>query len=99
MDKPKLMDLVVAAIRVRHYSMRTEKAYCLWIRRHILFHGKRHPRELGKEQLEQFFSRLAVHDQVSSSTQNQALAALLFLYKVVLELELPRLDGVIRSQR
>lgn len=98
MDKPKLMDQVVAAIRVRHYSIRTEKAYCLWIRRYILFHDKRHPRELGKAELERFLSHLAVHDHVSSSTQNQALAALLFLYKVVLEMELPWLDGVIRSQ-
>lgn len=92
MDKPKLMDQVVAAIRVRHYSIRTEKAYCLWIRRYILFHDKRHPRGLGKAELERFLSHLAVHDHVSSSTQNQALAALLFLYKVVLEMELLRLQ-------
>ncbi len=99
MEKPKLMEQVVAAIRVRHYSIRTEQSYCLWIRRFIHFHGVRHPRELGKNEVEQFLSHLAVKQQVSSSTQSQALAALLFLYKQVLEIELPWLDGIVRSQR
>lgn len=99
MEKPKLMEQVVAAIRVRHYSRKTEQAYCHWILRYIRFHGIRHPRELGKAEIEQFLSHLAVKREVSGATQNQALAALLFLYKQVLEMELPWLDGIIRAHR
>ncbi|MBM4245656.1 MAG: hypothetical protein FJ148_17920 [Deltaproteobacteria bacterium] len=77
---PRLLDRVRASIRARHYSQRTEKAYVHWIRRYILFHGKRHPETLGAAEIESFLSALAVQGKVAASTQNQALAALLFLY-------------------
>ncbi|NQD38577.1 integron integrase [Permianibacter sp. IMCC34836] len=95
----KLMDQVVEKLRVEHYSLRTEKTYCHWIRRFILFHRKRHPAEMGKYEVEQFLSALAVKDKVSASTQNQALAALLFLYRKVLSTDLPWLDDVVRARR
>jgi len=79
-QKPKLLDQVREAIRMRHYSMRTEEAYVSWIKRFILFHGKRHPLEMGEDEITRYLSALAVHEQVSASTQNQALAALMFLY-------------------
>ena len=97
--KPKLLDQVRAAIRVRHYSIRTEEAYVHWIKRFIFFHGKRHPVDMGKEELEQFLSMLAVDKQVSASTQNQALSGLLFLYRHVLEQEVGWLDNVVRAKR
>jgi len=78
--KPRLLDQVSQAIRTRHYNPRTEKAYVPWIR-FILFHGKRHPNELGASEIERFLSGLATRSNVSASTQNQALSALLFLYK------------------
>src|SRR5438552_565931 len=78
---PRLLDRVRKRIRTRHYSRRTEKAYVGWIRRYILFHGRQHPREMGAEELSRFLSSLAVDAKVSASTQNQALAALLFLYR------------------
>jgi integrase len=77
--KPRLLDRVRAALRIRHYSRRTEEAYVAWIRRYILFHGKRHPVEMGAPELTRFLSSLAVGGQVAASTQNQALSALLFL--------------------
>jgi Phage integrase, N-terminal SAM-like domain len=76
--RPRLLDQVRAAIRTRHYSLRTEEAYIGWIRRFILFHGKRHPAEMGKAEIERFLTSLAVQRRVAASTQNQALAALLF---------------------
>ncbi len=76
----KLLDQVREAIRIKHYSYRTEESYVYWIRRYILFHNKRHPREMGKGEMEAFLSHLAVKEQVAASTQNQALSALLFLY-------------------
>ena len=79
------LEQVRAAIRVRHYSIRTEESYLFWVRRFILFHGKRHPRELGESQVGEFLTHLAVDRKVSASTQNQALNALVFLYKAVLE--------------
>ncbi len=97
--KPKLLDQVREAIRTRHYSYRTEEAYVGWIRRYILFHGKRHPREMGKEEVSAFLTALAVQRNVSASTQNQALAAILFLYRDVLECELGWLDDVVRAKR
>jgi len=75
-------------LRVRHYSPRTEACYCHWVKRFILFHGKRHPRELGAAEVEQFLTHLAVRGRVSASTRNQALNALVFLYKQVLEIDL-----------
>ena len=93
-QEPRLLDRVREALRVRHYSLRTEVAYVDWVRRFVLFHGKRHPREMGVPEIESFLSHLALDRKVSGSTQNQAKAALLFLYKHVLELELPWLEVV-----
>ena len=95
--KPKLLDQVRDAIRTRHYSRRTEEAYVGWIRRFILFHGKRHPGEMGKMEIEQFLTALAVKRNVAASTQNQALAAILFLYKEVLARDPGLLDDVVRE--
>jgi site-specific recombinase XerD len=81
-------------IRVRHYSIRTEQAYCDWIKRFILFHRKRHPADMGAPEVEAFLTHLAVKSNVSAATQNQAKAALLFLYRHVLAIELPWLDNV-----
>jgi site-specific recombinase XerD len=81
--KPKLLDQVRDAIRLRHYSIRTEQAYTDWIKRFILFHHKRHPGDMGETEVIQFLTHLARHDNVAASTQNQALSALLFLYKVM----------------
>ena len=75
----KLLDQVRDAIRLKHYAYRTEETYVQWIRRYILFHNKRHPQEMGKAEIEAFLTHLAVQGQVSASTQNQALSALLFL--------------------
>lgn len=95
---PRLLDRVREAIRTRHYSRRTEEAYLLWIRRFIVFHGKRHPRDLGEAEVAAFLSSLATRG-VSASTQNQALSALLFLYEVIVGRKLPWMDGVVRAQR
>jgi integron integrase len=83
-EKPKLLDMVRLAIRTRHYSRRTEEAYVDWIRRFIIFHGKRHPAEMGEREITAFLTHLAVERKVSASTQNQALNGILFLYKNVL---------------
>lgn len=93
----KLLDRMRRVIRTRHYSYRTEQAYVHWARRFILFHGKQHPSKLGKEAIEAYLSHLAVDRSVSPSTQNQALSAILFLYRQVLEIELPWLDEVVRA--
>ena len=98
-NKPRLMDLVRGAIRVRHYSRRTEAAYLGWIRRFILFHGKQHPAEMGAEEITRFLSSLATERHVSASTQNQALSAILFLYRYVLNQEVPWLDDLVRAKR
>jgi integron integrase len=97
--KPRLLDQVRDAIRARHYSYRTEQAYVGWIRRYILFHRKRHPVEMGKVDIERFLTALAVDRHVAASTQNQALAALLFLYKEVLRKDPGWLEGVVRAKR
>ncbi len=97
--KPRLLARVRCAIRERHYSPRTEDAYVRWIRRFIFFNGVRHPAELGAEQLSAFLNSLAVKDQVTASTQNQALAALLFLYRQVLGQDFPWLDNLVRAKR
>ncbi|GIX29424.1 MAG: integron integrase [Burkholderiales bacterium] len=96
---PRLFDQLREALRVRHYSLRTEQAYVHWTKRYILFHGKRHPRELGAAQVQEFLTWLAVEGGVSASTQGQALAALLFLYKQVLGMDLPWLDELVRAKR
>jgi integron integrase len=97
--QPRLLDRVRIAIRTRHYSLRTEEAYVAWIKRFILFHNKRHPLEMGEPEINRFLSHLAIDAKVSSSTQNQALAALLFLYRNVLEKSFPTLEGVVRAKR
>jgi len=97
-QSPKLLDQLRGAIRVRHYSIRTEEAYVDWARRFILFHGKRHPKVMGAEEVTAFLTHLALERKVSSSTQNQAKSALLFLYREVLGMELPWLDEVIAAK-
>lgn len=96
---PKLLDRVRLAIRARHYSRRTSEAYVPWIRRYILFHGKRHPDQMGAPEMAAFLSSLATREQVSASTQNQALSALLFLYRHVLDKDLGPLPLVPRAKR
>jgi integron integrase len=95
---PKLLDQVSARLRVKHYSLRTEKSYLDWIKRYILHHGKRHPLEMGAVEVEDFLTHLAVARNVSASTQNQAKSALLFLYKEVLGVDLPWLDNVTQAK-
>jgi integron integrase len=96
---PRLLDQVRMQLRTKQYSYRTEKSYIGWIRRFILFHGKRHPREMGAREIEAFLSHLAVNRNVASATQNQALNAILFLYRNVLEVDLPWLDNVTRAKK
>lgn len=98
-QQPKLLDRLRIHLRTRHYSIRTEEAYVDWARRFILFHDKRHPQDMGAAEVEAFLSHLAVDRQVSASTQNQAKAALLYLYKQVLAINLPWLDEVIQAKR
>lgn len=97
--QPRLLDRVRTAIRTRHYSLRTEEAYVGWIRRYVVFHNKRHPLEMGEREINAFLSHLAVKGRVSASTQNQALCALLFLYRWVLEEPFPTLENVVRAKR
>jgi integron integrase len=97
--KPRLLDQVREAVRVRHYSYRTEEQYVFWVRRYILFHGKRHPLDMGAGEVEAFLSSLAVHGNVAAATQNQALAALVFLYRHVLRQDLPWLNNVVRARK
>jgi len=98
-NPPKLLDQVVAKIRFKHYSRRTELTYSHWIKRFILFHGKRHPREMGAAEIESFLSALATERNVSASTQNLALSSLLFLYKEVLAIDLPWLDNITPAKK
>ncbi len=95
----KLLDVVKEALRIRHYSYRTEQAYCDWIKRYILFHHKSHPRDMGAPEVEAFLNHLATEGHVAASTQNQALAALLFLYKQVLHQELETELELVRAKR
>ena len=95
---PGLLDVVRNKIRVKHYSIRTEKTYIHWIKSYLHFHSMQHPRDLGAEHIEKYLTHLAVNRNVSASTQNLAFSALLFLYKQVLEIDLPRLDGVTRAK-
>jgi len=96
---PRLLDQVRDRIRLKHYSIRTEESYVDWIRRFVLFQGKRHPREMGAQEVEAFLTHLAVQGKVSASTQNQAKSALLFLYKEVLAEELPWLNEIETAKR
>jgi integrase len=98
-NKPKLLDQVRDVIRRKHFSIRTEQSYVDWIRRFILFHNKRHPRDMAEAEVTEFLTHLARDNRVAASTQNQALSALLFLYKQVLKQEIGWLDGVERAKR
>ncbi len=96
---PKLLDQLRDKVRLRHYSLSTERQYVHWVKRFILFHGKRHPADLGPAAVEAFLTHLAVDGNVAASTQNQALSALLFLYREVLGLDLPWMQDVVRAKR
>lgn len=98
LQPPRLLDQLRSEIRVRHLSLSTEEAYAEWVRRFILFHGKRHPRDMGVREVEAFLSHLAVARKVSGSTQNQAKSALLFLYRHVLKVALPWLEEVVQAK-
>jgi integron integrase len=95
---PKLLDQVRDKIRLKHYSLRTEQAYVDWVKRFVLFHKKRHPAEMGAKEVEAFLTHLAVVGNVAASTQNQAKSALLFLYREVLQQDLPWLEGVAQAK-
>jgi integrase len=98
MQAPKLLDQVRTVIRVKHFSLSTEHSYVAWIRRFILFHHKRHPSDMGEDEIRQFISYLAVHAKISASTQTVALSALLFLYRDVLKQELPYVKNIERAK-
>lgn len=97
--KPKLLDLLHEALRSRHYSRHTETTYCHWVRRFIFFHNVRHRAEMAEPEINSFLTHLAVNDPVSASTQNQALCALLFLYRHILEREIGQLGDVVRARK
>jgi len=96
---PRLLDQVRNELRFMHYSKRTEQSYVQWIKRFIYFHNKRHPRDMGSKEITAYLTHLAVNRHVSASTQNQALSALLFLYKKVLKIDLPWMDDIQRAKR
>jgi integrase len=98
-QRPKLLEIFRDELRVRRYATRTGKTYESWIRRFIRFHHLRHPREMGTVEIHQFLTHLAVVEQVSASTQNQALSALLFLYRYVLKSDVGILEGLVRAHR
>ncbi len=98
-SRTRLLDQVRERLRFKHYSLRTEHSYVEWIRRYILFHGKQHPKEMGAREVTAFLTHLAVKGKVASATQNQALAALLFLYREVLNLQLPWLAEIERPMK
>lgn len=99
MQRPKLLDKLREALRSRHYSQRTEHTYCLWVRRFIYFHNVRHPSDMAEPEINAFLTHLAVKEKVSASTQNQALSALLFLYRYVLDREVGNLGDIIRARK
>jgi len=96
---PRLMDRMREQMRCRHYSHRTEETYCAWVKRFIFFHHLRHPKEMGEKEINEFLSRLAIEGKIGASTQNQALSALLFLYRNVLKREIDDLGDVVRARR
>lgn len=96
---PQLLDQMRQALRSRHYSRRTEQTYCHWVKRFIYFHNVRHPAEMSEAEINAFLTHLAVKEKVSASTQNQALSALLFLYRHVLGREIGDLGKVIRARK
>ncbi|CAG0983756.1 Tyrosine recombinase XerD [Geobacteraceae bacterium] len=97
-NPPKLLDQVRDRLRVKHYSIRTEQTYIHWIKRYIYFHDKRHPKDLGARDIEAFLTHLAVQGKVAAATQNLAKSSLLFLYREVLEIELPWLDNITQAK-
>lgn len=97
-QQPRLMDRVRETLRVHRYALSTERTYCHWIKRFILHHGKRHPLEMGAQEVEAFLTHLATAEHVAASTQNQAMHAVLYLYTHVLGIELPWLDGIVRAR-
>ena len=99
MSKPRLLEQTRQVLRTFHYSVRTEENYIQWIRRFIFFHNKRHPKDMGEKEVRAFLTHLAVNKHVAASTQNQALSAILFLYKRVLEMKLDWIDDVVRAKR
>ncbi|MBC8180808.1 integron integrase [candidate division KSB1 bacterium] len=98
-QKPKLLDQVRAAIRTKHYSIRTEESYVSWVKRFILFHNKEHPKDLGEKEINEFLTHLAVKENVAASTQNQALCAIIFLYKHVLKIEIGDLGEMVWAKK
>jgi integron integrase len=98
-DPPRLLDRIRMAVRTRHYSIRTEEAYVAWARRYILFHGKKHPSAMGAEEVNAFLTHLAVEGKVAASTQSQALSALMFLYREVLQEDVGWIVDVVRAAR
>jgi site-specific recombinase XerD len=98
-SSPRLFDQIKQTCRLKHFSLRTEKSYSYYIRDYILFHNKRHPRDMGVDEIRQYLSGLAIDKHVAASTQNLALSALLFLYRDVLKLELPFIDNIERAKR
>ena len=99
MPKAKLLDQVRQTARLKHFSLRTERAYAQAVYRFVVHHGKRHPRELGAREIQAFLIWLAVERNVAASTQNQALCALLFLYREVQRIDLPRIEEAVRAPR
>ena len=97
--QPKLLDRVRDRIRRKGYSIRTDESYVHWIKRYIYFNGKRHPADMGRAEVEAFLTSLAVEGKVAAATQNLALWAILFLYREVLETQLPWLDGIVRAKK
>jgi integron integrase len=98
-ERPSLLEQVRQCMRLKHYSIRTERAYVDWIKRFILFHHKRHPKEMGTDEIRHFLSHLATDRTVAAATQNQSLCSLLFLYREVLGVELPYVEGIERARR
>src|SRR3990170_1938020 len=99
MAEPKLLERVRTELRTNHYSLRTEKTYISWILRFILFNNKRHPKEMGAEEIKTFVNNLAINHHVSSSTQNQALQSILYLYKNILKKDVGWINEIKRSTR
>lgn len=99
MTKPKLMDLLREQIRLKHYSIRTEKTYSYWTKQYVYYFNKKHPAEMGSDEINKFLSHLASEKKVAASTQNQALNALLFLYRNVLNMEIEIGDKFVRAKR
>ena len=98
-SQPRLLDQMREVLRLKHLSYRTEESYVSWVKRFIVFHGKRHPKDLGAPEIRAFLSYLATHEQVAASTQNSALNALLFLYRSVLKQPFPQLEEIERAKR